>query len=296
MLYLTLVSLLWAFSFGLIRRYLGNLDSSAVALLRLLLSLLVFLPWLRPQGLSGRLRLQLLAIGALQFGLMYVLYLAAFHSLKAYQIALLTLLTPIFISLFDHLLVRRWSWVPWACALLAVLGALIVLAERPLGRAQWWGILLIQASNACFALGQVLYRHARAAHPTAYDRQWFAWLYLGAVLMALPFAAGATVTTLQLLSPKQALVLAYLGLIASGVGFFLWNRGATQVKTATLAVMNNAKIPLGVAVSLLIFAERANLVRLLLGSALMVLALVLAERTRVPAPKTSAAIQRDPAS
>ena len=37
------------------------------------------------------------AIGAIQFGLMYLAYLAAFHSLAAYQIALLTIVTPIFV-------------------------------------------------------------------------------------------------------------------------------------------------------------------------------------------------------
>ncbi|MFM7261548.1 MAG: hypothetical protein ACKO3W_13190, partial [bacterium] len=49
------------------------------------------------------------------------------------------------------------------------------------------------------------------------------------------------------LTTPQWLTLIYLGVGASGVGFFLWNVGATKVAPATLAVMNNAKVPLGVA-------------------------------------------------
>ena len=44
---LLLVSLLWAFSFSLIKRHLGGLDSSFVAAVRLGLALLVFLPFVR---------------------------------------------------------------------------------------------------------------------------------------------------------------------------------------------------------------------------------------------------------
>jgi drug/metabolite transporter (DMT)-like permease len=65
--------------------------------------------------------------------------------------------------------------------------------------------------------------------------------------------------------------------IASGLGFFLWNLGATRVSAGTLAVMNNAKIPLAVACSLLFFGESASLPRLLLSLALLATAVWLAE-------------------
>jgi drug/metabolite transporter (DMT)-like permease len=80
------------------------------------------------------------------------------------------------------------------------------------------------------------------------------------------------------ITPTQTWILVYLGIVASGVGFFLWNLGATRVSAGTLAVMNNAKIPLAVACSLLFFGESADLPRLLLGGGLMAVAVVLAER------------------
>ena len=58
-------------------------------------------------------------------------------------------------------------------------------------------------------------------------------------------------------------------MVASGLGFFLWNVGATRVGSGTLAVMNNAKIPLAVACSLLIFGEQADPLRLAARLALL---------------------------
>jgi drug/metabolite transporter (DMT)-like permease len=274
---LVLVSLMWAFSFGLIRRYLVSLDSSAVALLRLCLSCLVFLPWLRLHGIGRNLAAKLAAIGALQFGLMYLLYLEAFQSLAAYQVAVLTLLTPIFVSLFDAALSRRLLIRPLVAATLAVIGAWVIMASRPLGQAQWRGIFLVETSNACFALGQLLFKRLHRNHSRVSVTSWFAWMYLGATLIALPYAASRIPSTLSAVTTTQAIVIGYLGIIASGLGFFLWNRGATQVNTGTLAVMNNAKIPLGVAASLLVFGETTSYVRLASGALFIGIGLVIAE-------------------
>ncbi|MGC4065523.1 MAG: EamA family transporter [Polyangiaceae bacterium] len=281
---LVIVSLMWAFSFGLIRHYLFSLDSAAVALLRLCLSCLAFLPWLRFRGVGAKMAASLAAIGAVQFGLMYLLYLEAFQSLAAHQVAVLTLLTPIFVSLFDAGFAQRLLLRPVFAAAMAVGGAMIIMASHPLGHAEWRGILLVQASNACFALGQLLFKRLHAQQSRANTTHWFAWMYLGAVLVALPYAAGRLAATIVIVSSTQALVIGYLGIVASGLGFFLWNRGATQVNTATLAVMNNAKIPLGVAASLVVFGETTNYVRLTVGAVLIGIALVVAEERSRGAP------------
>ena len=73
-------------------------------------------------------------------------------------------------------------------------------------------------------------------------------------------------------------VLAWLGLVASGLGYFLWNRGATQVDAGTLAVMNNALIPAGLLVNLLIWNRDADLVRLSVGAAILLIALTVGLR------------------
>jgi drug/metabolite transporter (DMT)-like permease len=77
----------------------------------------------------------------------------------------------------------------------------------------------------------------------------------------------------------------YLGAVASGACFFLWNVGSTRVNAGTLAAINNAKIPLGIACSLLLFGEKADVPRLLVGGALMACGVWIAgEKPRGPTP------------
>ncbi|HEY0881818.1 MAG TPA: EamA family transporter, partial [Archangium sp.] len=106
------------------------------------------------------------------------------------------------------------------------------------------------------------FRRERLATPGLRDANLFALLYLGACAVAFPASLVHTDFAALTVTSTHAMTLGYLGVIASGLGFFLWNRGATRVSPGTLAVMNNAKIPLAVAVSLLVFGEQVDLVRL----------------------------------
>src|SRR5207248_915251 len=78
---------------------------------------------------------------------------------------------------------------------------------------------------------------------------------------------------------RQVLSLLYLGLVPSALGFYLWNRGAARVSAATLAVMNNLKVPAGVLLAWLLFGEAMVLWRVALGLLLMGGALWLARRS-----------------
>ena len=75
MLYLLLVSLLWAFSFGLIKGELTGLPPATVAFTRLAIAFFVFLPFLRIGKLNAKGAGRLLLTGAIQYGLMYVTYI-----------------------------------------------------------------------------------------------------------------------------------------------------------------------------------------------------------------------------
>jgi drug/metabolite transporter (DMT)-like permease len=85
-------------------------------------------------------------------------------------------------------------------------------------------------------------------------------------------------------TPDQWLVLFYLGAVASGLAFLLWNLGAKKTDAGTLAVLNNLKVPLAVAASILFFGERADPVRLLTGSGLIFLALLVNGRRKTGRP------------
>jgi drug/metabolite transporter (DMT)-like permease len=280
MLPLVVVSLLWAFSFGLIKRHLAGVDATFVAAARLGLALLVFLPLLRFRGVAPRTLLHLLALGAVQFGLMYLCYIESFRYLRGYEVAVYTLTTPVFVTLLADGYDRVFRWRALLAAVLAVLGAALVVkrAAQPLA-----GVALVQLSNLAFAFGQVSYRRLRARQAGLRDRDVFALLYAGAFAVALTALLLKDVTVT--LTPARIGTLLYLGVLASGAGFFLWNVGATRVSAGTLAVMNNAKVPLAVAVSLLVFGETAEPLPLLGSLAVLGAAAWLAER-KPPASAT----------
>lgn len=276
MLHLLAVSLVWAFSFGLIKRHLAGVDSTFVTAARLGLALLVFAPFLRIGSLRPRLIMTLAAIGALQFGLMYLAYIESFRYLRAYEAALFTITTPIFVTLFADALDGRLRLRALAAALLAVVGTMFVLLRPTQLELTLIGFGLVQLSNAAFAVGQVWYRRLRARENTLRDRDVFGLLYAGAFVLAtlvMLVRGGWTVPT-----GAQTATLLYLGVLASGVGFFLWNVGATRVSAGVLAVMNNLKIPLAVAVALLFFQEKASLPVLAASFTTLALAVWLAEK------------------
>lgn len=285
--HLVVVSLVWALSFGLIKGRLVGLDSAFITAVRLGLALLVFLPFLRLGGLAPRRALALMAIGGVQFGLMYLAYNESFRHLQAHEVALLTLTTPVWVTLLADALDRRWHPRSLAAALVAVAGTAIVVFQDKALAPTLAGAAWVQLSNLAFAAGQVGYRHWRAAEPAARDHEVFALLCAGGTLVALAVllasAAGGGTRLPASLDLSQALTLLYLGLVASGLGFFLWNVGATRVSAGQLAVMNNAKIPLAVAASLLVFGERADPLRLLASLAVLGAAVWLADRAP-PAP------------
>lgn len=263
--YLIVVSLIWAFSFGLIKSYLAGIDPSFVAFIRMAFALAVFLPLLRLRGLSLAIFAELTMIGALQFGLMYVAYIASFQYLPSYLVALFTIFTPIYVALLDDALGKRFHPRYLMAALCAVLAAAAVARTGTDRSVTLTGFFLVQASNVGFAVGQVWYAALRRRNPSLNDRNIFASLYAGALVITLIAWLIGRPDSIPSLTMLQWSILAYLGLIASGICFFLWNLGAQRVNAGILAVMNNLKIPLAVLVSLFVFQEKASFWRLMLS-------------------------------
>ncbi len=281
MTYLVLVSFVWAFSFPLIKGALSDLDSSFVSFARMLLSLVVFLPFLRITGTTFRDRLALIGIGAVQFGLMYVAYIATYRYLPAHLIALLTTTTPLFVTFINDIFSRKFHGAFFVSACLAVgAGAAIKYPDQRLA-VNIQGVVLLQLSNIAFAFGQVAYARFKAHRPALHDRHVFALLYGGAVLVTGAFSLVTTNYATLAVGPRQLLSLAYLGVIASGICFFAWNKGATRVNPGLLAVMNNLKIPLAIVASLVWLRESTDYTRLVVGCALMAAALAVNEKLGV---------------
>lgn len=274
---LLLVSLIWAFSFGLIKGNLTGLDSNFVSFCRMIVSLVVFLPFLRIKKVSLKTGLKFALIGAIQFGLMYITYIAAFKTLKAYEVALFTIFTPIYVVLIEGILQKKFQPIYLLTAVVAIIGTWIIKGAELLSPQILYGFLLVQISNLCFAFGQIYYRKVMAIESGLKDLDIFGLLYIGAATLTaistLIFVPLSTIT----LTSTQVWTLLYLGAIASGLSFFLWNIGARKVNAGALAIFNDLKIPLAVFVSLVIFGEKTNLPKLLLGGAIILIALAFNE-------------------
>lgn len=267
---LLLASLLWALSFGLIKNYLGGLSPFWVGTTRLVLSFLLFLPWMKPKGIAPGRLIAWLGIGALQFGLMYLLYLSSFRYLKAHEVALLTLTTPVFVVLAGSVIERNWvpkyalaSLLAFLTSAVAVLSPTHLLDSLDQGGG---GIMLVTGANLLFSVGQILSRQYRF-ESLKEELNSMAWMYLGGASVAtvafLGTHWGEVMGHLTVMTTTQILVVLHLGAVASGLGFFLWIRGVRKTSVGMAAVMNNVKVPLGVIASALLFNEKVVWIKVL---------------------------------
>lgn len=282
MFYLIIVSCIWAFSFGISKVYLAGLDPFFVTTVRLFLALVIFIPFIRKGKLSFNQRFQLILLGAVQYGIMYITYIYCFTLLKAYEVALFSVFCPIYVILFNSIIERRLRSVFFLTASLSILGAGMV--EYTSVTTPFWtkGFLLMQFSNMTFAAGQIYYRHWKTRYPENKASSIFAYIYAGGFLFALGCSIVATDWSQLVIKTSYLLSLLYLGIVASGIGLFFWNIGATKINAGALAVMNNLVVPLAVAVSLFFFDEAEGmdaiqLVRLFLGGGIILLALLINE-------------------
>jgi len=218
--------------------------------------------------------------GAVQFGLMYAAYIASFRYLPAHMVALLTTTTPVFVTLFNDLYRRSFHSAFFAAAALAVAGGIVIqYPNQPLA-ANLRGVILVQISNAAFAFGQLYYKKLAQGKSLWNDRQVFGLMYLGAVVVTGALSFTTADYGGLLVTARQLAALLYLGAVASGVCFFLWDRGARSVNEGLLAAMNNLKIPLAVIVALALLRERTSITRLVIGFALMSIAVWICEKQR----------------
>ena len=270
MVYLFVVALIQAFSFNLIGEYLaGQVDSYFAVLARVILAGLVFLPLTRWRQVEPRFLRAMLLIGALQYGITYVCLYLSFRVLSVPEVLLFTILTPLHVTLIEDALNRRFNAWALVAAAVAVAGAAVIRFDTLSGDF-FIGFLLLQLANFTYAAGQVFYRHLVARHPSDephYRR--FGYFYLGALLVVLPaFLAFGNVQHLPS-TDSQWLVLLFLGLCPTALGLYWWNKGACLVPGATLAVMNNLHVPIGLVLNLLIWNQAQPLGRLLVGGGII---------------------------
>ena len=276
MIYLILVSILWSFSFGIIKYGLAGIDSTFISLMRSLIALLFFASLTLYNFKKFSFDVRLILIGAIQFGLMYVLYIQSYQYLPAYLIATFTITTPIFIGIFSQLYDNMsFSSNGKLSIILVVIGSLMMRFNIVNPLDYWLGFFLIQCANVCFAIGQIMFKRWHSKNTSVNIIYNFSQMFFGAVLITSIFSLINS-TNLSMLNTSNLYALLFLGLFSTGFGFLAWNIGATQVSNERLAVMNNAVIPIAIINSFLIFGETISLTLYLPGLILFYIAFKLA--------------------
>lgn len=272
--YLIFVTLLWALSFNLIGVYLaGAVDSYFAVLTRVVLAGLTFLPMTRWRGVAPGFIAGVTLVGMLQFGVTYLCLYLSFNVLTVAEVLLFTVLTPLHVALIDDALNRRFN--PWAflAATVAVFGAGLIRYDDLSGDFLG-GFLLLQLANFTFAAGQVGYKHLAAHYQSQIPlHRRFGYFFLGALLVVLPAWLILGDPERLPTTPTQWGVLLWMGVLATALGQFCWNKGATLVDAGTLAVMNNLSVPVGLVINLLVWGSETRLDLLAIGGALILASL-----------------------
>lgn len=296
MIWLLAASTIWGFSFGILKSLTLSLDPFVINTIRTGIAAIFFLPWFlslnrqkpfitqtkpaRPLTEQPILlqNLRSFIAGGIQIGLMYGPYTLAFRYLKSHEVAFFTMTTPLFVALIvilgDFTFHRQYLTKPTLrlllAATLATLGGLIVSMNNEGNHSIIVGTALVQVSNLFFALGLFLWSRwfEKEQDTLSLMTPFFLGAFSVSIVLCIVFS-----DQIRLPQSNEWLTLIWLGAISSGLGFYLWNKGALIVNDTLLSVSNNLKLPIAIAISILIFNESANIKSLLSGICLITIAL-----------------------
>lgn len=266
MIFLIISTIIWAFSFSIIGNYLSSdIDPWSLSLIRVIISFLIFLPFI-DLNINKKRMVYIIGVGAIQIGFMYSFYLNAFSFISVEKILLFTIFTPIYVTIISDIFQKKIKKFFLFLSILSVIGSLIIrITDVQLLDLK--GFILIQGANFSFALGQVLYkRYIKNNSKLDYNLNEFGYFYFGAIIIA---SLGSLIMIDSLSYPKsttQWILVLWLGAIASGLGYYFWNRGSVLVNNGTLAVMNNLVIPLGLFIEIVFFSKLINITNYIIGA------------------------------
>ena len=191
---LILTSLIWAFSFSFIGVYLaGKVDSYIAILIRFSLAAIVLTPFLKIKQYSNKFLLKIMAVGALQIGMMYIFFYKSFSYLSVPEVILFTITTPLYIQIIGDFKEKKISFASIIAVISSLFGAYLI-KKHQVNPGFLQGFIMVQLCNICFALGQLLYKYTSRAESLRLgqnldDKAYFAFFYYGATLFILPMLA-----------------------------------------------------------------------------------------------------------
>ena len=205
---------------------------------------------------------------------MYIFYYKSFTLLKVYEVALFTIFTPFYVTLIYDGLKLRFRPLYILSVAIAVFGAFIIKFNG-INSDFLLGFLYVQIANFCFGLGQSAYKFLLESKGYKEQKELFGYFFVGASLVTFFVLLGFGDPQKFSVTPFQIGVIVWLSVAASAVGYFLWNKGACEVDSGILAIMNNALIPAAIVVNLVFWRHDADLLRLIIGSGIIIFSLYL---------------------
>jgi drug/metabolite transporter (DMT)-like permease len=224
-------------------------------------------------------------IGLFEFAGTYIFYTWSLRYLPSGIVGTLTLLTPVFTYLASLVAgIAGLNVRFFAAIFLSVFGAALCLpVEKSFSSFQFTapvliGVGFITLSNILFAIGNVFITRLNLKNRWS-DEITYQALAFGALisLVVCIFTPHESIERLSHL--KVWLLPFYLGIVATGVGFYLWNRGVKKVSATPASLIGNFKAPFSLLWGALLLGEKLSF-QIFAGLALLILA------TQVLPPQT----------
>ena len=203
-------------------------------------------------------------VGLFEFAGTYLLFTWSLSYLPSGVVGSLTLLTPAFTFICGCLFrIHSPTWRGLGAVALSFVGASLCFPVTQIfSNLQWsggafLGFVLVTVSNISFALG------------TVFITKWERAGVWSQNLTVRALGSGAMVgVVVALLTPRSPLdhftnahswlLPLYLGVVSTGLGFFLWNRGVQKVSALPASLVGNFKGPLSVFWGFILLNESFN--------------------------------------
>jgi len=199
-------------------------------------------------------------LAVFEFFLTYFLYLTSILYLPASKVAALTLSTPVLILILDSALKGRFPALKILLPFVFAMVGTVVLYDmspraQPLASEQLLGFAAIFLSNLSFAIASVVMR--RRAGSSAIRITGVAQLVAGAMALVTSLAWKGIPGNL---TGALWLILIYLSVVATGVGFWFWNRSVSKLGPLYPGLISNLKAPIAAVLSVIILGEVVSIV------------------------------------
>lgn len=267
---------IWGFSFALSKKALNAIGAFELVAVRLTLAFLTIalINRLQVRSQASKQSLMSFVIGAFEFAGTYLLYTLSLRYLPSGVVATLTLLTPFLTYLIGLPLgVDHFSMRALFCTILSFFGAALAIPSNwsalTFDSDMRFGVMLITLSNLMFAFGNVLV--ARMSQQNKFSNQITGQAMGWGALVALVVNLFLPQPNFPPLDFQFWLLPVYLGVVATGLGFYLWNQGVKKVSSTKAVLVGNFKAPLAVVFGSLWLNESIPL-NLVIGLILLLLA------------------------